>query len=69
VREIAAATGVSTFSVRNALGRVAARGQGHSGLTRPGFCRDSQSTGEWDDGNSLVKRNRFPSGFTQELGD
>ena len=26
--EIAAATGVSTFSVRNALGRVAARGQG-----------------------------------------
>ena len=28
LREIAAATGVSTFSVRNALGRVAARGQG-----------------------------------------
>jgi hypothetical protein len=28
LREITAATGVSTFSVRNALGRVAARGQG-----------------------------------------
>src|SRR5580693_6934924 len=34
--EIAAATGVSTFSVRNALGRVAARGQGTAAGTAAG---------------------------------
>ncbi|HEV2257549.1 MAG TPA: helix-turn-helix domain-containing protein [Streptosporangiaceae bacterium] len=34
--EIAAATGVSTFSVRNALGRVAARGQGAAAGTGAG---------------------------------
>jgi Helix-turn-helix domain len=34
--EIAAATGVSTFSVRNALGRVAARGQGAAAGTATG---------------------------------
>jgi len=36
LREIAAATGVSTFSVRNALGRVAARGQGTAAGTAAG---------------------------------
>src|SRR6516164_5230686 len=34
--QIAAATGVSTFSVRNALGRVAARGQGTAAGTAAG---------------------------------
>jgi transposase len=45
LREIAAATGVSTFSVRNALGRVAARG-------RPavaGAAEDSAGLGARDD--------------------
>ena len=37
--QIAAATGVSTFSVRNALGRVAARGAGHGGRGRRGQCQ------------------------------
>jgi transposase len=43
--EIAAATGVSTFSVRNALGRVAARGQG----TAAGTADGSAGLGAWDD--------------------
>ena len=37
--EIAAATGVSTFSVRNALGRVAVRRAGHGGRGRRGQRR------------------------------
>jgi Helix-turn-helix domain len=43
--EIAAATGVSTFSVRNALGRVAARGQG----TAAGTAAGSASLAAGDD--------------------
>src|SRR5579864_2325009 len=43
--EIAAATGVSTFSVRNALGRVAARGRG----TAAGAAADSASLVTGDD--------------------
>ena len=45
LREIAAATGVSTFSVRNALGRVAARGQG----TAAGAAADSGGLVAGDD--------------------
>jgi transposase len=43
--EIAAVTGVSTFSVRNALGRVAARGRG----TAAGVAEDSAGLDAWDD--------------------
>jgi Helix-turn-helix domain len=44
--EIAAATGVSTFSVRNALGRVAARGQGAApGTAVPVAGDDEQHPG------------------------
>ena len=43
--EIAAATGVSTFSVRNALGRVAARGQG----TAAGIAAGSAGLAAGDD--------------------
>src|SRR5512142_48160 len=46
LREIAAATGVSTFSVRNALGRVAARGQGAAtGTAVPVAGDDEQHLG------------------------
>ena len=47
--EIAAATGVSTFSVRNALGRVAARGQG----TATGIAAGSVSLVAEDDEQRL----------------
>lgn len=40
--EIAAATGVSTFSVRNALGRVAARGQGAAPVTAVPVAGDDE---------------------------
>jgi transposase len=43
--EIAAATGVSTFSVRNALGRVAARGR----PAAAGAAGGSAGPGAWDD--------------------
>src|SRR6516165_2846344 len=42
--EIAAATGVSTFSVRNALGRVPARGR----PAVPGAAEDSGGSAGWD---------------------
>jgi len=44
--EIAAATGVSTFSVRNALGRVAARGQGTAAGTAAGSASLVAGDGE-----------------------
>jgi hypothetical protein len=50
--EIAAATGVSTFSVRNALGRVAARGQGTAAGTAA--VSASLAAGDDDAGQSAV---------------
>jgi transposase len=50
--EIAAATGVSTFSVRNALGRVAARGQGTAARTAAASA--SLDAGDDDAGQSAV---------------
>jgi len=50
--EIAAATGVSTFSVRNALGRVAARGQGTAAGTAAASA--SLAAGDDDAGQSAV---------------
>jgi hypothetical protein len=50
--EIAAATGVSTFSVRNALGRVAARGQGTAAGTAAGSA--SLTVGDDDAGQGAV---------------
>ena len=48
--EIAAATGVSTFTVRNALGRVAARGQGTAAA---GAAAGSAGLGAGDDDQCL----------------
>jgi hypothetical protein len=50
--EIAAATGVSTFSVRNALGRVAARGRGTAAGTAAGSA--SLAAGDDDAGQGAV---------------
>jgi transposase len=50
--EIAAATGVSTFSVRNALGRVAARGRGTAAGTAAGSA--GLAAGDDDAGRGAV---------------
>ena len=46
LREIAAATGVSTFSVRNALGRVASRGQSEAAGVAAGLDAGHGEAGE-----------------------
>jgi transposase len=48
LREIAAATGVSTFSVRNALGRVASGGQAAAGAAGEGAGQDGAAAGDAD---------------------
>jgi hypothetical protein len=57
LREIAAATGVSTFSVRNALGRVAAGGQAAADDSAGPVTCD----GDWDRAGFGCCRTRCPA--------